>query len=200
MTLLGDKPLPDILYDGIVDVEGRRRRSARPTWRIRIRDNGDADFVDFDLPRLDLSDPVATKTGKIGRDLKPFEGDGHSQARARDDRRRQVTMSIGTRSAWATTRADDVHRSIVPLAGIRGFPPSCLARRLAGVVALGRVVLRAPRGCGTSRRKAAAAPPEKLSAYGLFAGNGSTQEPAEGVIPYDLNSPLFSDYATSIAS
>jgi uncharacterized repeat protein (TIGR03806 family) len=39
------------------------------------------------------------------------------------------------------------------------------------------------------------APPEKLSEYGLFVGNGSTQEPAEGVIPYDLNSPLFTDYA-----
>jgi uncharacterized repeat protein (TIGR03806 family) len=37
-------------------------------------------------------------------------------------------------------------------------------------------------------------PPEKLSAYGLFVGNGATQEPADGVIPYDLNTPLFSDY------
>jgi uncharacterized repeat protein (TIGR03806 family) len=37
-------------------------------------------------------------------------------------------------------------------------------------------------------------PPEKLSAYGLFRGNGSTQEPADGVVPYDLNTPLFSDY------
>jgi uncharacterized repeat protein (TIGR03806 family) len=39
-------------------------------------------------------------------------------------------------------------------------------------------------------------PPEKLSAYGLFRGNGSTQEPAAGVVPYDVNTPLFSDYAT----
>jgi uncharacterized repeat protein (TIGR03806 family) len=38
-------------------------------------------------------------------------------------------------------------------------------------------------------------PPERLSEYGLFLGNGSTQEPAEGVVPYDINSPLFSDYA-----
>jgi uncharacterized repeat protein (TIGR03806 family) len=36
--------------------------------------------------------------------------------------------------------------------------------------------------------------PEKLSEFGLFTGNGSTQEPAEGVVPYDLNSPLFTDY------
>ena len=39
-------------------------------------------------------------------------------------------------------------------------------------------------------------PPETLSAYSLFAGNGSTQQPAAGVIPYDLNTPLFSDYAS----
>lgn len=38
-------------------------------------------------------------------------------------------------------------------------------------------------------------PPEKLSAYGLFEGSGSTQAPVEGVIPYSLNTPLFSDYA-----
>jgi uncharacterized repeat protein (TIGR03806 family) len=35
----------------------------------------------------------------------------------------------------------------------------------------------------------------KLSEYGLFQGEGSTQEPADGVVPYDVNSPLFSDYA-----
>jgi uncharacterized repeat protein (TIGR03806 family) len=38
-------------------------------------------------------------------------------------------------------------------------------------------------------------PPDQLSAFGLFLGNGSTQEPADGVIPYDVNTPLFSDYA-----
>jgi uncharacterized repeat protein (TIGR03806 family) len=56
-------------------------------------------------------------------------------------------------------------------------------------------------GCGSRTTvvgalEAGAGPPEKLSAYGLFRGNGSTQEPAEGVVPYDLNTPLFSDYAT----
>ena len=34
-----------------------------------------------------------------------------------------------------------------------------------------------------------------LSAHGLFLGNGSTQEPVEGMIPYDLNTSLFTDYA-----
>jgi uncharacterized repeat protein (TIGR03806 family) len=38
-------------------------------------------------------------------------------------------------------------------------------------------------------------PPEQLSAFGLFRGNGATQEPAADVVPYDVNTPLFSDYA-----
>ena len=47
----------------------------------------------------------------------------------------------------------------------------------------------------TARAAPDGAPPfEKLSQYGLFQGNGSTQQPAPGVIPYDLNTPLFSDY------
>jgi uncharacterized repeat protein (TIGR03806 family) len=49
-------------------------------------------------------------------------------------------------------------------------------------------------GCSSSSEQAADAPLEKLSQYGLFVGNGSTQQPVAGVIPYDLNTPLFSDY------
>ncbi len=40
-----------------------------------------------------------------------------------------------------------------------------------------------------------AQPFQKLSQYQLFVGDGSAQRPAAGVIPYDLNSALFSDYA-----
>ncbi len=36
--------------------------------------------------------------------------------------------------------------------------------------------------------------PLKLAEYRLFKGSGRTQEPVEGVIPYDINTPLFSDY------
>ncbi len=38
-------------------------------------------------------------------------------------------------------------------------------------------------------------PFERLSQYALFVGNAAAQSPAAGVIPYDLNSALFSDYA-----
>jgi len=34
-----------------------------------------------------------------------------------------------------------------------------------------------------------------LSSYRFFLGDGSTQEPNEGVLPYDLNTLLFSDCA-----
>ncbi|MCZ7683212.1 MAG: hypothetical protein M5U28_32185 [Sandaracinaceae bacterium] len=37
-------------------------------------------------------------------------------------------------------------------------------------------------------------PPERLSAWGLFA-DGAAQRPVEGVVPYEIISPLFSDYA-----
>ncbi len=35
----------------------------------------------------------------------------------------------------------------------------------------------------------------QLSEYGFFTGDLSNMLPAEGVLPYDLNTPLFSDYA-----
>jgi uncharacterized repeat protein (TIGR03806 family) len=53
-------------------------------------------------------------------------------------------------------------------------------------------------GCG-SRRDVFSdelwTPPDRLADYGLFLGDGSSQEPAEDVVPFDVNTPLFSDYA-----
>ncbi len=43
--------------------------------------------------------------------------------------------------------------------------------------------------------KHAPAPKAKLSEYGFFTGEIREQVPAKGVIPYSLNTPLFSDYA-----
>ena len=37
--------------------------------------------------------------------------------------------------------------------------------------------------------------PEKLSTWGLFKRGSSPLTPNQGVTPYDLNTPLFSDYA-----
>ncbi|TAF67528.1 MAG: hypothetical protein EAZ55_04225 [Cytophagales bacterium] len=42
------------------------------------------------------------------------------------------------------------------------------------------------------------APKEKLSDYDFFKGNIAEQNPQEDVIPYQLNTPLFSDYAEKL--
>jgi uncharacterized repeat protein (TIGR03806 family) len=42
------------------------------------------------------------------------------------------------------------------------------------------------------------APKVSLSEYGFFKGNMAEQKPAEGIIPYALNTPLFSDYAEKL--
>ncbi|HVX16163.1 MAG TPA: SO2930 family diheme c-type cytochrome, partial [Pirellulales bacterium] len=36
--------------------------------------------------------------------------------------------------------------------------------------------------------------PRRLSEYGFFSGDVARQQPAAGVVPYDVNTPLFSDY------
>lgn len=40
--------------------------------------------------------------------------------------------------------------------------------------------------------------PEKLSEYSFFKGKLADQQPASGVVPYTLNTPLFSDYAEKL--
>lgn len=46
--------------------------------------------------------------------------------------------------------------------------------------------------CGSEEAKTI--PYERLAEYGLFVGDGSTQEPAAGVVPYEVIAPLFSDF------
>ena len=38
-------------------------------------------------------------------------------------------------------------------------------------------------------------PPHRLSTFGLFEGEGVSQVPVDGVVPYSVNSQLFADYA-----
>ena len=45
-------PLPDILYDGMVNPEKLSGGSLAPELGIHIRNNGDADFANFDLASL----------------------------------------------------------------------------------------------------------------------------------------------------
>jgi uncharacterized repeat protein (TIGR03806 family) len=66
------------------------------------------------------------------------------------------------------------------------------------VVAAGCGKPDSPESNSVTFNEASEWPPEKLSAYGLFVGNGASQEPVDGVVPYDLNTPLFSDYTEKL--
>lgn len=76
VMLTGEKTLPDIVYDGVIDPAKAVDGKLPPELAIRIRDNGDADFVNFDFAGIDMSDPAAPKPGHISRDLAPYEGGG----------------------------------------------------------------------------------------------------------------------------
>jgi len=71
---------------------------------------------------------------------------------------------------------------------------------LVTFVALTGALLLTATGCATRqpRQEALAQPFQRLSQYALFVGDAAAQEPAPGVIPYDLNSALFSDYADKL--
>lgn len=74
---------------------------------------------------------------------------------------------------------------------------SARGAKLPGLFLLG-LLTAGLAGCGSSQPTTTLVdddePPAKLSEYGFFVGNGATQEPVAGVIPYDLTTPLFSDY------
>lgn len=66
-------PLPDILYDGMVNPQKVSGESLPPELAIRIHNNGDAGFANFDLAALGPHQP-AGKAPKIVRDLKLYAG------------------------------------------------------------------------------------------------------------------------------
>jgi len=74
--ITGEKTLPDIVYDGVIDEKKAVDGKLPPELAIRIRNNGDADFVNFDFAHLDMSNPLDIKKGTISKDLKPYEGEG----------------------------------------------------------------------------------------------------------------------------
>ncbi len=71
-----------------------------------------------------------------------------------------------------------------------------MAHRLEPLKAVELAPHDPPQQTGGSAAEVYRSAPRKLSEYGFFKGNGATQEPADGVVPYDLNTPLFSDYTS----
>jgi uncharacterized repeat protein (TIGR03806 family) len=70
---------------------------------------------------------------------------------------------------------------------------------VAAVISVSAAMLFAP-GCATRQtgQQTPPAPFERLSQYALFVADAALQQPAPGVIPYELNSALFSDYADKL--
>lgn len=68
--------------------------------------------------------------------------------------------------------------------------------RVLAIAAVGLVALTAasPHAPVAADLLLAEAPAQSLDAYGLFK-DAAARHPAAGVVPYDLNTPLFSDYA-----
>ena len=135
------KPFPDILYDGMVDPQKMVDGKLPDALQHSIVNNGNATFVNFNLPALTPAN-IATGKYRLGRDLKPFQ------------------------------------RTLQPLPAVQlsAHGPPAAQHDLAR-----QVYQQAPR---------------RLSEYRLFQGDPHQQQPADGVIPYDLNTPLFSDHTS----
>jgi parallel beta-helix repeat protein len=67
-------PLPDILYDGIVDPKKQVDGKLPEALAIRIKDNGKAGFANFDALGLKAVSEGKAKEPSIVRDLKAHEG------------------------------------------------------------------------------------------------------------------------------
>ena len=68
-------PLPDILYDGIVDPRKQVDGKLPDALALRIRNNGKAGFANFDAPALKASAAGNGKAPNIVRDLKAYDGE-----------------------------------------------------------------------------------------------------------------------------
>jgi uncharacterized repeat protein (TIGR03806 family) len=53
-------------------------------------------------------------------------------------------------------------------------------------------------GATSDKKNFTRAPKENLSEYGFFSGRLADQAPVKGIMPYQLNTPLFSDYAEKL--
>jgi len=71
---LGGK-LPDIVFDGAIDEKKLVAGKLPETLGLRIRNNGDADFVNFDVLNLKLNGLSPPTWGNVSQDLKQYEGE-----------------------------------------------------------------------------------------------------------------------------
>jgi len=68
-------PLPDILYDGIIDPKKQASGKQPEEQALRIRHNGSAGFANFDAAALKAAAAGSGKAPNIVRDLKAYDGE-----------------------------------------------------------------------------------------------------------------------------
>ena len=134
-------PLPDIVFDGIVNPQRFVDGQLPAALQHSVRDNGEATFIDIKVADFSAENVAAGKY-RPSLDVSPY-------AKPRP--------------------------SLAPVVLADHDPPATVADKAI-----------------LAYRSA----PEHLSEFGLFQGNGATQQPADGVVPYDLNTTLFTDYAS----
>lgn len=71
-------------------------------------------------------------------------------------------------------------------------------RNLLPTLAVAACIAGCGQGAPTVTQHPADAPPARLSQWGLFRADGRNLTLGDGVFPYDLNTPLFSDYALKL--
>jgi parallel beta-helix repeat protein len=74
LALLLGTPIPDIVYDGIVNSAKLVDGKLPDNLRVYIRNNGSATFANLHWDKLDPKDPAGSMA-KIERDLKPYDGE-----------------------------------------------------------------------------------------------------------------------------
>ena len=170
--------LPDILYDGIVDPKKQVDGKLPDALGVHIHDNGEAGFVNFDAPALAAAAVRDRKTAEYRPRLEGIRRHAAEPA-SRLDRGPEV-----------------IHRASLPRT------PVARARAFAAwavLVLLGRPGLRVAASLTSRAAPTAVAQARALrAAFAVSPVRRATPRPSgrrEGVIPYDLNSALFSDYA-----
>jgi parallel beta-helix repeat protein len=68
-------PLPDILYDGMVNPQKLSGGSLPAELGLHVRDNGDASFANFDFGAIGADQTGSGKNPRIVRDLKLYSGE-----------------------------------------------------------------------------------------------------------------------------
>ena len=170
-------PYPEHAYIHDNHISGGGKQTGGPLWKNAGGDSWASPFPEIFYDGV--LNPKQLKDGKLPPELGiRFERNGNVGFRQHPFR----PVDAGEDRGRQNRRRPRHHRTTRE--AFRDWPPS-ICRRTG-----------APTRPATSPPRFTGPPTQKLSDYGFFQGNGRTQQPVAGVIPYDVNTPLFSDYTS----